>query len=51
MNGGEIVWRAHTLPAWVQLALATPVQFIFGWRFYVAAWKAVRAGAGVGRSY
>ncbi|MET0844690.1 MAG: heavy metal translocating P-type ATPase [Pseudomonas sp.] len=34
------------LPAWVQFALATPVQFIFGARFYVAAWKAVRAGAG-----
>ncbi|PPK35189.1 copper-translocating P-type ATPase [Pseudomonas laurylsulfatiphila] len=34
------------LPAWAQFALATPVQFIFGSRFYVAAWKAVRAGAG-----
>ncbi|WP_248732321.1 heavy metal translocating P-type ATPase [Pseudomonas sp. MWU13-2517] len=34
------------LPAWVQFALATPVQFIFGARFYIAAWKAVRAGAG-----
>jgi Cu+-exporting ATPase len=34
------------LPAWLQFALATPVQFILGARFYVAAWKAVRAGAG-----
>ncbi|NMX71113.1 copper-translocating P-type ATPase [Pseudomonas sp. WS 5111] len=34
------------LPAWIQFLLATPVQFIFGARFYVAAWKAVRAGAG-----
>ncbi|MDQ0738376.1 cation-translocating P-type ATPase [Pseudomonas sp. W4I3] len=34
------------LPAWVQFALATPVQFILGARFYSAAWKAVRAGAG-----
>jgi Cu+-exporting ATPase len=34
------------LPAWAQFALATPVQFIFGARFYLAAWKAVRAGAG-----
>ncbi|MBB1517644.1 heavy metal translocating P-type ATPase [Aquipseudomonas guryensis] len=34
------------LPAWVQFALATPVQFILGARFYVAAWKAVRAGSG-----
>jgi Cu+-exporting ATPase len=34
------------LPAWAQCALATPVQFILGARFYVAAFKAVRAGAG-----
>ncbi|MEX6664937.1 heavy metal translocating P-type ATPase [Pseudomonas sp. W2-17] len=34
------------LPAWLQFALATPVQFLLGARFYVAAWKAVRAGAG-----
>ena len=34
------------LPAWVQFLLATPVQFVLGARFYVAAWKAVRAGSG-----
>ncbi|HTH62904.1 MAG TPA: heavy metal translocating P-type ATPase [Paraburkholderia sp.] len=34
------------LPASVQLVLATLVQFVFGARFYRAAWKAVRAGAG-----
>ncbi|WP_282340767.1 heavy metal translocating P-type ATPase [Pseudomonas sp. PS02288] len=34
------------LPAWLQFLLATPVQFILGARFYVAAFKAVRAGAG-----
>ncbi|MBD9423810.1 copper-translocating P-type ATPase [Pseudomonas sp. PDM15] len=34
------------LPAWAQFALATPVQFVLGARFYVAAWKAVRAGSG-----
>lgn len=34
------------LPAWIQFLLATPVQFILGARFYIAGWKAVRAGAG-----
>lgn len=27
---------------WVQIALATPVQFIIGWQFYVSAYKALR---------
>ncbi len=27
---------------WFQLALATPVQFIIGWQFYVGAYKALR---------
>ena len=34
------------LPGWVQFALATPVQFWLGWRFYVSGWKAARAFAG-----
>ena len=34
------------LNGWVQLTLATPVQFVLGWRFYRAGWMAVRAGAG-----
>ncbi|MDP1648170.1 MAG: heavy metal translocating P-type ATPase [Rubrivivax sp.] len=34
------------LGGWVQLALATPVQFGLGWRFYRAGWKALSAGAG-----
>ncbi|MCC8393877.1 heavy metal translocating P-type ATPase [Paraburkholderia sp. MMS20-SJTR3] len=33
-------------PAWLQLALASIVQFVFGARFYRAAWRALRAGAG-----
>ena len=33
-------------PAWLQLILATPVQFIIGARFYVGAWKALRARIG-----
>ena len=35
-----------SLSGWWQLALATPVQFILGWRFYVAGYKSVMAGAG-----
>ncbi|MCA0326251.1 MAG: heavy metal translocating P-type ATPase, partial [Proteobacteria bacterium] len=31
---------------WLQLALAAPVQFWLGWRFYKAGWKALRAGTG-----
>ncbi|WP_372770977.1 heavy metal translocating P-type ATPase [Pseudoalteromonas sp.] len=33
-------------PAWVQWALATPIQFYFGARFYRAGWGALKAGAG-----
>ena len=34
----------HMAP-WAELALATPVQLYFGRRFYIAAYKAVRAGS------
>jgi Cu+-exporting ATPase len=34
------------LPGWLQLLLATPVQFWLGARFYRAGWKALRAGSG-----
>ena len=34
------------LPRWLQLFLATPVQFWIGWRFYVGGFKALRGGAG-----
>ncbi|HXZ92941.1 MAG TPA: heavy metal translocating P-type ATPase [Burkholderiales bacterium] len=33
-------------PGWLQLALATPVQFWLGGRFYRAGWKAVKAFTG-----
>ncbi len=32
------------LPPWVELVLATPVQFIAGWRFYRGAYKALKGG-------
>jgi Cu+-exporting ATPase len=34
------------LPGWVELALATPVQFWLGARFYGGGWRALRAGSG-----
>jgi Cu+-exporting ATPase len=34
------------LPGWWQFALATPVQFWLGARFYRAGWKALKARAG-----
>ncbi|AKH21625.1 heavy metal translocating P-type ATPase [Sedimenticola thiotaurini] len=34
------------LPPFWQLALATPVQFWLGWRFYEGAYKSLRGGAG-----
>lgn len=33
-------------PGWLQLLLATPVQFWLGARFYRAGWAALRAGSG-----
>src|SRR4051812_1826477 len=32
------------LPGWLQLLLATPVQFWSGWRFYSGAWKSLAGG-------
>ncbi len=41
------LWGQHLmLPAIWQFALATPVQFILGARFYKAGWHALRAGTG-----
>ena len=34
------------IPAWLQLVLATPVQFVAGARFYRPAWAALKAGTG-----
>ena len=41
----EIATGMPLLPAWLQLALATPVFLLAGARFHIGAWKALRAGA------
>jgi len=40
--------EAHedVLPRWLQLLLATPVQFWIGWRFYAGGYHALRGGSG-----
>ncbi len=45
MLGG--LWGQHwMLPAWLQFALATPVQFILGARFYKAGWHSLKSLSG-----
>jgi Cu+-exporting ATPase len=43
---GNLAGAHWMLPGWLQLVLATPVQFWLGARFYRAGWKALRAGSG-----
>ncbi len=43
---GNLFGAHWMLPGWLQLALATPVQFWLGARFYRAGWKALRAVSG-----
>src|SRR6185437_12110443 len=43
---GMAVGSSWELPGPVQWALATPVQFWVGWRFYRNGWKAARAASG-----
>src|SRR5262249_51120233 len=45
----QMVWmfaghHGDLLPRWLQLALATPIQFWIGRRFYLGAWQALRGG-------
>ena len=47
LGGGSGSHGMSTLvPPWLQFGLATLVQVVFGARFYKAAYRAVRAGAG-----
>ena len=46
----QMVWRAlgvdlHLSP-WLEVLLATPVQFVSGWHFYTGSWKALKAKSG-----
>lgn len=45
-SGTDLSGHGHQdlLPRWLQMALATPVQFWIGWRFYDGGWKALRGG-------
>ena len=43
---GESLGQHWMLPAWVQFALATPVQFVLGAHFYKSAWHALKALTG-----
>jgi Cu+-exporting ATPase len=43
---GDLFGKHWMLPAWLQFALATPVQFWLGARFYKAGWHALKALTG-----
>ncbi len=43
---GQAWGRDWMLPAWLQFALATPVQFVLGARFFKAGWHALKARTG-----
>jgi Cu+-exporting ATPase len=46
----QMIWMVAgvdwMIPAWIQLLVATPVQFVVGARFYRGAWGALRAATG-----
>ena len=44
MFGADSGSHQDVLPRWLQLVLATPVQFWIGWRFYDGGWKSLRGG-------
>lgn len=44
MLGMLFGWHRFMLGPWVQLALATPVQFVAGWQFYRGAYRSLKRG-------
>ncbi len=46
MSGSGSDQHQELLPRWLQMLLATPVQFWIGRRFYVGAWHSLRGGSG-----
>ncbi|QDQ27335.1 heavy metal translocating P-type ATPase [Chitinimonas arctica] len=44
MAGMALGFHAWMLPPWLAWALATPAQFLSGWRFYRGSWFALRSG-------
>ncbi len=44
MFSGDTLQHQDVLPRWLQLLLATPVQFWIGARFYDGGWKSLRGG-------
>ncbi len=47
---GMLFGQHDLLPRWLQFALATPIQFWIGKRFYVGAWHAIRTSGPLGFS-
>lgn len=45
MASMSLGWHAVMMPNWLAISLATLVQTLAGWRFYVGSWHALRGGA------
>lgn len=43
MSISTLIGKNFTLNPWVQLALATPIQFVAGWQFYVGAYNSLKS--------
>lgn len=45
MSLSTLIGIDFILSPWLQLALATPIQFIAGWQFYVGAYNSLKTGS------